>query len=135
MAQAREQIEKIRALDSRDFKIYTAINLEDSLRSVESKQIKNYTDCPSAHLRTLVCPSGVFVCPYWRGKEPFMIGDAKYQPMQEIWNSDRRARVMDDLDPSKVCNFHCLRNETNLEVFRIINGGDIQVTDQFDRFI
>lgn len=135
MEQAREQIKKIQGLDTGSFKIYTAINLEDSLKCVESRQEKTYTDCPAAHLRTLICPSGVFVCPYWRGKEPFRIGDAAKQSIQDIWNSKRRTEVMNHLDPSTVCNFHCLRNETNEEVLRIMNGGKVQIVDEFDRFI
>lgn len=135
MSEAREQIERIKELGTDDFRIFTAINLEDSLKCVESKQKKNYKDCPAAHLRTLICPSGVFVCPYWRGKEPYRIGDAIKQSIQDIWKSNRRREVMSMLDPSTVCDFHCLRNETNLEVMRIMNGGDVQIVDEFDRFL
>lgn len=135
MQQAKDQIEKLKKLDGDSFKVLTAINLGDSLDCVEKKQDKKYTDCPAAHLRTLICPSGVFVCPYWRGKEPFRIGDATKQSMQEIWNSNRRAEVMSRLDPSTVCNFHCLRNETNIEVLRIKECGIDHPIEEFDRFI
>ena len=135
MSEAREQIEKIKKIGTDSFRVVTAINLEDSLNCVETKQDKNYTDCPSAHLRTLICPSGVFVCPYWRGKEPFKIGDAMTESMQDIWFGDRRKQVMSRLDPCKVCGFHCLRNETNIEITEMRNGKKIDVIEEYDRFI
>ena len=132
---AKEQIEKLHDLNSDSFKVFTAINLDDSLNCVEKRQDKEYTNCPAAYLRTLICPSGVFVCPYWRGKEPFRIGDATRQSMKEIWTSERRAEVMRKLNPCTVCNFHCLRNETNIEVLRIKEHGFDHPIKEFDRFI
>ena len=83
-----------------------------------------------------ICPSGVYVCPYWRGKEPYRIGDAKTQSLDEIWHSDRRKSIMDQLDPVIKCDFHCLRNETNREVIRIqgMDKGDVEIVPEYDRF-
>jgi hypothetical protein len=44
------------------------------------------------------------------------------------------------LNPSKHCaNLHCLRDETNIEIFNIIkdiqNGNKINIISEFDRFI
>ena len=135
MEEAKKQIEKIKEVGTDGFRVVTAINLEDSLNCVETKQIKKYTDCPSAHLRTLICPSGVFVCPYWRGKEPFKIGDAMTESMKNIWFGDRRKQVMRGLDPCKVCGFHCLRNETNIEIAEMRNGKKVDIIEEYDRFI
>ena len=43
---------------------------------------------------------------------------------------------MDQLDPSSVCNFHCLRHETNQELIRLIkNPNDVEIVPEYDRFI
>ncbi|MBN1470528.1 MAG: SPASM domain-containing protein, partial [Syntrophaceae bacterium] len=95
--------------------------------------------CPVSELRTLICPSGVFICPYWRGKENFRIGDAQKMSFAELWNGKRRKEVMAFANPSQKCMFHCLRHESNFEILRIIkdlkDGKDVDVVDEYDRFI
>ena len=137
MREAREQLERLHDLVTDRFQVLTAINLEDSLRCVEEPQEKSYHDCPSAHLRTLICPSGVYVCPYWRGKDAFRIGMADRESIREIWHGERRRAVMSRLDPCTICNFHCLRNETNYEVLKIQAEGVGKVAEvpEYDRFI
>ena len=137
MEAAKKEIARLHELDGDRFKIITAINLEDSLNCVQSVQKKDYHFCPAAHLRTLICPSGVFVCPYWRGKTPFKIGNAMETSIADIWQSKRRREVMDNLDPIRICKFHCLRNETNQEIIRLLNTekDEIEIVPEYDRFI
>ncbi|MCR4675576.1 MAG: radical SAM protein [Lachnospiraceae bacterium] len=136
MEEAKKEVQRLHGLETADFKIVTAINLKDSLNGVQSTQEKNYHTCPSAELRTLICPSGVYVCPYWRGKDTWRIGDAKIQHIDEIWHSERRKEVMRSLDPANICQFHCLRNETNKEIFRLMGmkETDIDMVPEYDRF-
>lgn len=139
MREARKEINRLTALVSDSFKIMKAINLEESLNGVKNAQAKNYNRCPVSELRTLICPSGVFICPYWRGKEKFRIGDVNNVSFSEMWNGKRRREVMVFADPSKKCTFHCLRHESNIEILRIIKdlkeGKDVDVVDEYDRFI
>ncbi len=137
MEEARAQLERIKDLDTDTFKVITAINLDDSLNCVQSKQEKDYDFCPAAVLRTLICPSGVYVCPYWRGKEPYKIGNAMEDSLETIWHSERRKEVMSRLHPVKSCPFHCLRNDTNREVVDMIRAPkeEIEVVADYDRFI
>lgn len=137
MNEAKKEIARLHEVETDSFKVITAINLNASLNCVEENQFKDYHFCPAAYLRTLICPSGVFVCPYWRGKENFKIGDAKVNSIQEIWKSDRRKKVMTELDPAVKCNFHCLRNETNMEVIRMMkeNFKGVKILENYDRFI
>ncbi len=140
MDQAKEEIDKLAALEIESFSIIKAINLKYSLDSVAEKlQPKSYSVCPMTELRTLVCPSGVFVCPYWRGKERFRIGDINQTSFNDMWHGDRRKEVMAYLDPGKHCPFHCLRHESNLEVFHMKNKLDnltlIPPVPEYDRFI
>ncbi|MFZ2399730.1 MAG: radical SAM protein [Smithella sp.] len=139
MQEARREVNRLDPLVTDSFKIMKAINLKDSLNGVKNIQAKDYVKCPMTELRTLICPSGVFVCPYWRGKERFRVGDVNNTSFKDMWTGDRRKQVMRYLDPSKHCSFHCLRNESNLEVFRIIElfkqGKIIDKIDEYDRFI
>jgi len=139
MEEAKRQVEGLEELETEDFVILKAINLEYSLDGVQALQPKDYIKCPATELRTLVCPSGAFVCPYWRGKERMRIGDLNHTSFSAVWDGERRREVMEYLNPSKHCSFHCLRHNSNMEVFELIqsaeNGSDIQVIDEFDRFI
>jgi MoaA/NifB/PqqE/SkfB family radical SAM enzyme len=139
MQEARKEINRLTALTTDSFKIMKAINLEDSLNGVKNEQAKDYHRCLVSELRTLICPSGVFICPYWRGKENFRIGDVQNMSFSEMWNGKRRKDVMAFADPSEKCTFHCLRHESNVEIVRIIkdlkNGKNIDAIEEYDRFI
>jgi len=139
MQEAREEIERLSELETVGFSISKAINLKYSLNGVTEMQSKDYTSCPVTELRTLICPSGVYVCPYWRGKERFCVGDLQVTGFAEMWNSKRRKQVQEFLDPSKHCGFHCLRHESNLEIMdldrRIKAGEQIDHIHEYDRFI
>ena len=139
MREARKEINRLNPLESNSFKIMKAINLEDSLNGVKNVQTKDYKRCPVAELRTLICPSGVFICPYWRGKEKFLIGDVNNMSFSEMWNGKRRKEVMRFVDPSEKCTFHCLRHGSNIKILRIIEdfkcGKNVDVREEYDRFI
>ena len=141
---AREKVAQLDSLETDGFKIVHAINLKYSLEGVQALQIKEYHNCPSAQLRTLITPKGVYVCPYWRGKSRFKIGDVNMDEFSKVWNSSEKERVMNNLDPSRDCKFHCLRHDTNLTVLDLKaelerHGSPIhdQVSDRssYDRFI
>ncbi len=136
MQEARTELAKLHSLESEDFKITKAINLEDSLNCVDQVQEKAYHFCPMGHLRTLICPSGVYVCPYWRGKENFCVGNAREMSISEIWSSSRRSEVMKATDPSVVCDFHCLRHQSNLDVMDMMGKEmeDVSIIEEYDRF-
>ena len=137
MNEAKLEIARLNELETDSFQVVTAINLRDSLDGVRSIQEKNYHFCPAAYLRTLICPSGVYVCPYWRGNKNFCTGDAKTDSIQTIWQSARRKSVMQQLDPIERCKLHCLRDETNKELIRLMRTArdKADVVAEFDRFI
>lgn len=136
MDKARREIERLSELEGAGFRIIKAINLENSLNCVDKAQEKEYHSCPMGELRTLICPSGAYVCPYWRGKDKFRIGNPQTTSIKDIWNSEQRKKVMEYADPCRVCNFHCLRHESNNVVLDMINNPEkIKVVDEYDRFI
>ena len=139
MGAAKEEVERLEELETDSFKIIRAINLKYSLEDCEPVQLKSYKKCPATELRTLVCPSGAFVCPYWRGKEDMRIGELHNTSFADMWNGARRKEVMNHLDASRHCHFYCLRHQSNEEVIKIIekqkSNEPVQLVEEFDRFI
>ncbi|MCU7960606.1 MAG: radical SAM protein [gamma proteobacterium symbiont of Bathyaustriella thionipta] len=139
MEKAKNEISHLDDLVTDDFEILKAINLDYSLAGKQATQEKEYTTCPSAELRTLVCPSGAFVCPYWRGKDHMKIGDLNGVGFLDMWRGEQRKKTMSRLNPSEDCTFHCLRHESNLEIFYMVkmieNDEKIVTISEFDRFI
>jgi MoaA/NifB/PqqE/SkfB family radical SAM enzyme len=123
MLVAITQIEMAKKLENQNFRILESVMLEASLKGEKlGNQKKTYTKCRSAELRTLITPSGCYVCPYFRGENSKKIGDLRFESLEEMWNGDKRKKVMKELNPSKDCeNLHCIRNETNIEVEKIID--------------
>lgn len=139
MQQAKDEISRLDELVTDNFSVMKAINLDVSLEGKQTTQPKNYNQCPATELRTLVCPSGSFVCPYWRGKEHMSIGNLNNMSFSDMWHGKQRQSVMEKLDPSVDCQFHCLRHESNIEVIEMVNkiknNQLIDEVDEFDRFI
>ena len=136
---AKAEIEKVRSLASDTFSIYEAINLQASLDGVQSVQEKNYSRCPIAELRTLITPKGGYICPYWRGKSEMRIGDFNTESFDSVWRGLQRSIVMDRVNPSDHCNFHCLRHGSNQQILEMKNllksGQPVQIVDDYDPFI
>ena len=135
----KEELKKCEELVDKNFSIIKAITLDYLLEGNIKKQIKKYTSCPIAELRTLITPLGIYVCPYWRGNNKFKLGDVKEDSFKDVWNSKHKKEIMHWLNPSKHCaELHCLRHESNLEIFKIIkqlkNGEKVEIIEEFDRF-
>ena len=123
MKVAKAQIEMAKTLEDQNFRILESVMLESSLNREEiGNQEKKYSHCPSAQLRTLITPSGAYVCPYFRGESSKKIGDLRFETLSEMWNGEKRKSVMKKLDPSKDCkSLHCIRHETNTQLENIMN--------------
>ena len=123
MQTATSQLEMSKKLEDQNFRILESVMLDSSLKREKiGNQKKNYTNCRSADLRTLITPSGCYVCPYFRGEHTKKIGDLRFETLQEMWNGQKRKDVMAKLNPSDDCaNLHCIRHDTNNEIEQIIN--------------
>ncbi|MCL2284594.1 MAG: radical SAM protein [Fibromonadales bacterium] len=136
MDRAKAELMKCQELSNDKFKVITSVNLEHSLNGLQSLQPKEYHLCPSAYMRTLICSSGVYVCPYFRGKKHMIVGDVSTRSFKEVWNSEQRKKVMQMLDPALHCKMHCIRHDTNLEVLRMKKEQDFRIlAEKGDRFI
>jgi len=130
-----EQIELAKTLENEDFKVLEASKLWASLQGESNFEPKEYNRCAISQARTLVTPSGVYVCPYFRGNETKRIGDIRRQSFSTMWHSEQRKSVLQHLDPSRDCRMHCIRHESNQTVERWLKGGFPLPCDDFDLFI
>jgi MoaA/NifB/PqqE/SkfB family radical SAM enzyme len=136
MEKAKDEFMKCLELSDDKFRVVASVNLGHSFEGEQHSQEKDYRLCPSACMRTLICPSGVYVCPYFRGKENMNVGNVMAKSFREMWNGEHRKKVMRSLDPSVHCKMHCIRHDTNLEVFRMLKEQDFRILGETgDRFI
>lgn len=129
-----QQLEKIKDLEDENFSIISPSTLSDSLKG-KSIQEKKYDRCLVAEMRTVISPSGTYVCPYHRGNLNMKIGDATKTSLKELWDGDRRKEVMKKLDPKKHCSFHCIRHETNNLLEKLMTEKKAEYQDDFDLFM
>ena len=130
-----EQIEKTKDLETRSFKILEASKLSASMYSESNAEPKSYKRCAVSQLRTLITPSGVYTCPYFRGQESKRIGDINSQSFVEIWLGEQRKKTLSLLDPSRDCTMHCIRHESNMAIEKWLSGGFPLPVDDYDLFI
>ena len=129
-----KQLEKCKGLEDKNFRIISPYTLGDALTNT-NVQVKNYDSCNVSKIRTVVSPSGVYVCPYHRGNNQMKIGDATKDSLSKIWSSERKEQVIDSLDPKTHCRFHCIRHKSNQLIDRMIKGEEQRVLEDFDLFI
>ena len=129
-----KQIKEVKHLEDETFKIISPYTLNDALEN-SNIQVKDYSSCNVSKIRTVVSPSGVYVCPYHRGNGQMKIGDPTKQKLSEIWASERKEQVLDSLDPKTHCRFHCIRHNSNKLIDKIITGEEDRILEDFDLFI
>ena len=131
----QREMEKASTLAGPDFRILQATKLKNTLEGDGGIEEKPYGRCAVSELRTLVTPTGVYVCPYFRGRKDRKIGDVRRESFSDMWNGERRRKVMTALDPSRHCKMHCIRNDSNFYLEDMIAGRHIEIIDDFDRFL
>jgi len=135
LARAREQIDIARTLSEDGFRVITPATLDFVLNNEPLVQPKDYNRCVISEMRTLVTPSGAYVCPYFRGMPSKMIGDPTTQSFKEMWDSAKRQQVTSATDPSQDCRFHCIRHKSNMVIEEMLGGTGHDSVDDYDMFI
>ena len=136
----KSQLDMCKPLEDSNFSIISPYTLKRTLEG-ENKQEKNYSRCLTAEMRTVLSPSGAYVCPYHRGNINLKIGDPNLESLKEIWYGKQREEIMNKLNPKKHCEFHCIRHNTNLElekIDKILENSEftnLNSIENFDRFI
>jgi MoaA/NifB/PqqE/SkfB family radical SAM enzyme len=130
-----EQIALAKGLETESFRVVEAVKLRATLRGMSNLEPKDYARCAVSQLRTLVTPSGVYVCPYFRGVADKRVGDIANMSFSDMWHGARREEVMRRLNPSVDCPMHCIRHESNLAIEQAIKEGFHDTVDDYDFFI
>ncbi|WP_097870061.1 radical SAM protein [Streptomyces sp. rh34] len=126
------QLAEAARLESDTFQLVNSSTLTALRNHVGPVQPKEYDRCRVSELRTLVTPSGVYVCAYHRGNPLARIGDAVTDNLADIWRDSDRGMI----DPSRDCRFHCARHRSNLELERIDRGaGELPLAEDYDPFL
>ena len=128
------QLKEIKSLEDEKFKVISPYTLDDALDNTNIQE-KDYSYCNVSQIRTVVSPSGVYVCPYHRGNAQMKIGDATKNKLSEIWVSERKNKVLDSLNPKAHCRFHCIRHKSNQLIDKIVLGEEKRLLKDFDLFI
>ncbi|WP_380282258.1 radical SAM protein [Kitasatospora purpeofusca] len=126
------QLAEAARLESDTFQLINSSTLTSLRGHTGPVQPKDYHRCGVAELRTLVTPSGVYICSYHRGNPLARIGDAVTDSLADIWKTSDRGIV----DPSRDCRFHCARHRSNLELEQIAEGtGAVPPGEDYDPFL
>lgn len=128
----RQQLDEARAMAGDRFGVLVSSSMKALLDGSDRVQPKQYERCFVSELRTLVTPSGVYVCPYHRGDREFQIGDVTHGTFAQVWAASSRGRV----NPKRDCLFHCARHETNLALSEIaIDASGGRIVEDYDVFL
>ncbi len=131
----RDQLAEIGHLATEQFRIISPYTLNEALDGATTQK-KDYTRCLVAETRTVVTPSGVYVCPYHRGNLNMRIGDINKDSFQNVWFGEKRKATMRRVNPSIHCAFHCIRHQSNLLLEKWAAAGvDAEGLEDFDLFV
>lgn len=114
--QLEADLQRIKELARPGFDVISPTNLDEILTSGALVQPKTYNRCPISELRTLITPTGAYLCPYHRGNPDARFGDPSTEGLIEMWEGPAREAAMNAIVPSVDCRFHCIRHSSNLEI-------------------
>jgi len=130
-----EQAGPVAALADESFEVIAPYSIEYLHSTDDPVQPKTYTTCAAMELRTLVTPSGIYPCPYHRGRSDKVLGSVDGGPFDEWWRSGDRKAAMTKIDPSVDCGFYCIRHQTNLvmNALQELDTSGISLLDHLSR--
>ena len=79
-----------------------------SINYSQMNQEKKYTICEACYYRTVLTPSGIYPCSYFRGLTDGTEIPTGWENMVKIRNSE-----INKINPSKQCKHFCARNKIN----------------------
>jgi len=117
-----EQLDEVRALDGRGFKVYVNPMVDDvaSGRAAEPMPSRTYPRCLAAEFRALVGPRGVFLCPRHQELAAARFGDPVTTSLKDIWGNDEHREALRCVDPRTSCDGPCMSMELNEKLVRAV---------------
>lgn len=108
----RDQIDKARDLEDEDFSIFNGYH------TLDEKFDKAYTSCPSLTYLTIIgADCNVYTCHDKAYNKDGVLGSIKDRPFRNFWFSEENKQRIHAVDPSKICQHHCVDNQRNLALF------------------
>ncbi|MCL5746790.1 MAG: SPASM domain-containing protein, partial [Patescibacteria group bacterium] len=114
-----EQYETAKQLEDDNFAVVAPKSMEFLQEHPNPVQPKDYERCAVMEFRTLVTPTGIYPCPYMRGREDKRMGSVDDEPFDSFWNSSKRIETMSKINPSRDCGFYCIRHLPNVTLNHI----------------
>lgn len=128
----RAQIKEAQELRDDSFDLEFSSTYTSAEGQRPAQQDKAYRTCAVAQLRTLVTPSGVYICSYHRGNDQARLGDAVEEDFPTLW----KKADLTVIDPSQDCRFHCARDGMNLAIADMASlPENPHPREEFDRFV
>lgn len=110
----KEQYQKCKELENDSFEIVAPRSIEHLSKYDNPIQPKDYETCAVMEFRTLVTPTGIYPCPYMRGRQDKKMGSIDDEPFNKFWESKKRKQAMSLINPKKDCGFYCIRHWSNV---------------------
>ena len=88
-----EFISKAKAEENNDFSVLITNSLKNVLSHI-SNNFKVYTFCYAQQIIPLITPTGLYICPNWRGVKDKKIGNILENSFSKIWQSLRNNRSL-----------------------------------------
>lgn len=114
LPEIKKELSMAQKEETEKFSVLVTGSLTAALDKKKLNQNKQYSYCAAQQFVSLITPHGVYVCPNWRGAEKFRIGDIQKSSLKEIWESNKRRRVIKNLNCEKDCQLYCLRHNINV---------------------
>lgn len=115
----QNQLLSIRQIEDESFKVFCPASLKKWMEQ-RKENPKEYSKCLAAYYRSVITPSGVYICPIHRGKNV-----SQHMPFTADEIIDFRNREIKSIDPSKECCSFCARASINTLLYGIINSVEI----------
>jgi len=113
----RENINKCIKESGNGFKVLYSKHKYDMMR--DKKYGRNYNKCYGHQFATVIAADAkMYLCCHMRGHEKYCIGDLRKNTFEEIWNSRKRKKVVENID-FKDCVPLCRDNTFNQILWNI----------------
>jgi len=108
-----DKLKTAKTKETKNFRVLFSNSLSWILEG--KKKYRNFNQrCNFSELRTVITPSGCYICLYHRGNERFSYGKiTKTMTFKKLWNSSKRKRIVKAHNIQSDCSFYCIRKETN----------------------
>lgn len=132
----KNQLDKARKEETSNFSVLITGSLEAVLNKKLLNQNKKYRYCAAQQFIPLITPHGVYICPNWRGAKNMRVGNILKNSLKEIWTSDKRRKVIKQLNCAEDCQLYCLRHNINVLVNVLIEAKnmDLEILNDLKEF-